>query len=82
MNGVDGIDNGVVEDVIVYRASYYLFRLIQPLGRIRPARQNHDYATLHIFDTGYDPSKDGDFERRLHDIKVKNRCLTVQIIQP
>ena len=45
---VDGIDNGAVEDVFVYRASYSLFRLIQSLGRIRPARQNHDYATLHI----------------------------------
>ena len=36
---VDGIDNGAVEDVFVYRASYCLFRLIQSLGRIRPARQ-------------------------------------------
>ena len=69
---VDGIDNGAVEDVFVYRASYSLFRLIQSLGRIRPARQNHDYATLHIFDTGYDPSRVGDLERRLNDIKVKN----------
>lgn len=60
---VDGIYNGVVEDIFVYRASYSLFRLIQSLGRIRPARQNHDYATLHILDTGYDPSRDGDFER-------------------
>ena len=32
---VDGIDNGVVEDVIVYRASYSLIRLIQCLGRIK-----------------------------------------------
>ena len=69
---VDGIDNGAVEDVFVYRASYSLFRLIQSFGRIRPARQNHDHATLHIFDTGYDPSRDGDFERQLNDIKVKN----------
>ena len=29
---VDGIDNGAVEDVFVYRASYSLFRLIQSLG--------------------------------------------------
>ena len=29
---VDGIDNGAVEDVIVYRASYSLIRLIQSLG--------------------------------------------------
>ena len=69
---VDGIDNGAVEDVFVYKASYSLFRLIQSLGRIRPARQNHDYATLHIFDTGYDPSRSRDFERQLNDIKVKN----------
>ena len=41
---VDGIDNGTVKDVFVYRASYSLFRLIQSLGRIHPARQNHDYA--------------------------------------
>ena len=68
----DDIDNGAVEDVIVYRASYSLFRLIQSLGRIRPARQNHDYATLDIFDTGYDPSRFGDIERQLNDIKVKN----------
>ena len=60
---VDGIDNGAVEDVFVYRASYSLFRLIQSLGRIRPARQNHEYATLHIFDTGYYPSRSGDFKR-------------------
>ena len=35
---VDEIDNGAVKDVFVYRASYSLFRLIQSLGRIRPAR--------------------------------------------
>ena len=29
---VDDIDNGAVEDVIVYRASYSLIRLIQSLG--------------------------------------------------
>jgi len=69
---VDRIDNGAVEDVFVYRASHSMFPLIQSLGRIRPARQNHDYATLHIFDTGYDPSRDGDFESRLNDIKVEN----------
>ena len=69
---VDGIDNGAVEDVFVYRASYSLFRLIQSLRRIRPARQNHDYATLHIFDTGYDPARSREFERRLNDINVKN----------
>ena len=69
---VDGIDNGAVKDVIVYRASYSLFRLIQSLGRICPARQNCEYATLHIFDTGYDPSRSVDFERQLNDIKVKN----------
>ena len=69
---VDGIDNGAVEDVFVYKASYSLFRMIQSLGRIRPARKNHHYATLHIFDTGYDPSRSGDFERQLNDIKVKN----------
>ena len=69
---VDGIDNGAVEDVFVYRASYSLFRLIQSLGRICPARQNHEYETLHIFDTGYDPSRSRDFERQLNDIKVKN----------
>ena len=69
---VDGIDNGAVEDVFVYRASYSLFQLIQSLGRIRPGRQNYDYATLHIFDTGYDPSREGDLERGLNDIKVKN----------
>ena len=68
----DGIDNGGVEDVFVYRASYSLFRLIQSLGRIRPERQNHDYATLHIFDTRYDPSRSGEIEHRLNDIKVKN----------
>ena len=62
---VDGIDNGAVEDVIVYRASYSLICLIQSLGRIRRARQNHDYATLHIFDAGYDPSRSGDFQRQL-----------------
>ena len=79
---VDGIDNRAVKDVFVYRASYSLFRLIQSLGRIRPARQNHEYATLHIFDTGYDPSRSGDFERYLNDIKVKNIvCPTAQIIQ-
>ena len=49
---VDGIDNGAVEYVFVFKASHSLFRLIQSLGRICPARQNHDYATLHIFDTG------------------------------
>jgi len=54
---VDGIDNGAVEDVFVCRARYSLFQLIQSLGRIRPARQNHDYATLHILDTEYDPSR-------------------------
>ena len=32
---VDGIDNGTVKDVFVYRASYSLFRLLQSLGRIR-----------------------------------------------
>ena len=80
---VDGIDNGAVEDVFVYRASYSLFRLIQSLGRIHPGRQNYDYnyATLHIFDTGYDPSRKGDLERRLNDIKVKKWCPTVQMIQ-
>ena len=67
---VDGIDNGAVEDVFVYRASYSLFRLIQSLGRIRPARQNYDYATLP--NTGYDPSREGDLERRLNDIRVKS----------
>jgi len=35
---VDGIDNGVVEDVFVYRASYSLIQLIQSLGKICPAR--------------------------------------------
>ena len=65
-------DNGAVEDVIVYMASYSLIQLIQSLGRIHPARQNHDYATLHIFDTGYDPSRSGDFDCQLNDIKVKN----------
>ena len=69
---VDGTDNGAVEDVVVYRASYLLILLIQSLGRFRPARQNHDYATVHIFDTGYDPSRSGYFERQLNDIKVKN----------
>ena len=43
---VDGIDSGAVKDVFVYRASYSLFRLIQSLGRICPARQNNEYATL------------------------------------
>ena len=61
-----------MEDVIVYMASYSLIQLIQSLGRIHPARQNHDYATLHIFDTGYDLSRFGDIERQLNDIKVKN----------
>ena len=69
---IDGIDNGAVEDVFVYKASYTLFRLIQSLGRISPARQNHDFVTLHIFDTGYDPPRSGDFQRLLNDIKVKN----------
>ena len=69
---VDGIDSGAVKDVFVYRASYSLFRLIQSLGRICPGRQYYDYATLHIFDTGYDPSREGDLERRFNDIKVKN----------
>ena len=32
---VDGIDNGHVEDVFVYRASYSLVRLVQTLGQIR-----------------------------------------------
>ena len=45
---VDEINDGAVKDVFVYRASYSLFRLIQSLGRIRPARQNHDYATLYM----------------------------------
>jgi len=71
---VDGIDNGAVEDVFVYRhrASYSLFRLIQSHGRNFPTRQNHECATLHIFDTGYDPSRSRDFEHQLCDIKVKN----------
>jgi len=43
------------------RASYSSFRLIQSLGRICLARQNHDYVTVHIFDTGYDPSRSGGF---------------------
>jgi len=29
-------------------------------------------VTLHIFDTGYDPSRSGDFEHQLNDIKEKN----------
>jgi len=69
---VNGIGNGAVEDVFVYRTSYSLFHLIQSLGRIRAARQNHDYATLHIFNTGYDPSRSGEFEHQLNDTKVKN----------
>jgi hypothetical protein len=32
---VDGIDNGQVEDVFLYRASYSLVRLVQTLGQIR-----------------------------------------------
>ena len=69
---VDGINNGAVEDVFVYRASYFLFRLIQSFGRICPARQNHEYATLHIVHTGYDLSRSGESEGHLNDIKVKN----------
>ena len=61
-----------LEDAIVYRASYSLIQLIQSLGRILPARQNHDYATLHIFDTGDDHSRSGDFQRQLNDIKARH----------
>ena len=49
---VDGIDNGDVEDVFVYRASYSLLRLVQTLGRIRPHRQSFHFGTLNILDTG------------------------------
>ena len=52
----DGIDNSLIEDVIVVRARYSVTSLIQALGRIRPCKQQRDRATLHIFDTGYDPT--------------------------
>jgi hypothetical protein len=54
----DGIDNALTEDVIIVRARYSVTSLMQALGRIRPARQQQDTATLHIFDTGYDPTNE------------------------
>ena len=66
---VDGIDNGAVEDVFVYRASYSLFRLIQSLGRIRP--ESWLCNTSHL-------------RHRIWSVKIRWRiwCPTVQIIQP
>ena len=66
---IDGIDNGGVEDVFIYKASYSLFRLIQSLRRIRPARQNHDMQHFTSLTTGYDPSRFRYVEPQLNDIK-------------
>jgi len=43
---VDGIDNGAVEDVFVYRASYSLFRLIQSMEE--SARQGRIMIMRHF----------------------------------
>ena len=69
---VDGIDNGDVEDVFVYRASYSLLRLVQTLGRIRPHRQSFHFGTLNILDTGYYLSRTGEVERQLNNIKARH----------
>ena len=66
---VDGIDNGLVENVILFRGCYSVSRLVQTLGRIRPPRQNFDKATLDILDTGYDPVHSGDIDGDINYIK-------------
>ena len=80
---VDGIDNGAVKDVFVYRSSYSLFRLIQSLGRIRPARQKimiMGHFTSSILDMIHQDLKI--FNNNLMISKQDILCQTVQIIQP
>jgi len=66
---VDGIDNGIVENVIVLRGSYSIVRLVQSLGRIRPPRQSFGTATFDILDTSYDPTPQGDVDQNTNYIK-------------
>ena len=73
---VDGIDNGLVENVILFRGCYSVSRLVQTLGRIRPPRQNFDKATLDILDTGYNPVQSGDVETsKFTEIRAFDACL-------
>ena len=68
----DGIDNPLIEDVISVRARHSAVSLIQALGRIRPGRQFPNRATLHILDTGYDPTSSREDADTLNYIMAAN----------
>ena len=66
---VDGIDNGMVENVIIFRGCHSVARSVQSLGRIRLPRQNFEDATFDVFDTGYNPTPPGDANGNVNYIK-------------